>query len=134
MTGRATFYTIANARYFPGLVALINSLRLSGHADELVVLDEGLAPEQRERLAPHVTLVELPRGQPSHPALLKPYPAELSPSGIVALIDSDMIVTRALAGPLADAAKGRIAVYSDHESSASRWFAEWEQEFALSAP
>jgi hypothetical protein len=45
-----------------------------------------------------------------------------------------MIVTRRLTGALADAAEGRIAVFSDHESSASRWFAQWEQEFALAAP
>jgi len=134
MAEPATFYTIANARYFPGLVALLNSLRLNGHAEELVVLDQGLTPQQRERLAPHATLVELPGEQAAHPTLLKPYPAELSPSGIVVLIDSDMIVTRPLTGPLADAAEGRIAVFSDHESSASRWFAEWEQEFALAAP
>jgi hypothetical protein len=131
---RATFYTIANARYFPGVVALVNSLRLNGHAEEVVVLDEGLTHEQRKRLAQHATVIELPRERLSHPALLKPYPAELSPSGVVVLIDSDMIVTQPLTGPLADAAEGRIAVYSDHESSASRWFAEWEQEFALTAP
>jgi hypothetical protein len=134
MAERATFYTIANARYFPGLVALLNSLRLNGHDEELVVLDQGLTPQQRERLAPHATVVKLPGGRVTHPTLLKPFAAELSPSGIVVLIDSDMIVTRRLTGPLADAAVGRIAVFSDHESSASRWFAQWEQEFALAAP
>jgi hypothetical protein len=134
MAERVTFYTIANARYFPGLAALLNTLRLNGHEEELVVLDEGLTPGQRQRLAPHATLVELPRERLSHPALLKPYPAELSPSGVVVLIDSDMIVTRPLTGPLAAAGDGRIAVYSDHESSASRWFAEWEREFDLAAP
>jgi hypothetical protein len=134
MAERATFYTIADARYFPGLVALLDSLRLNGHDEELVVLDQGLTPAQRKRLAAHATVVELPGERHSHPALLKPYPAEFSPSGTVVLIDSDMLVTQPLSGPLADAAEGRIAVFSDHESSASRWFAEWEQEFELAAP
>jgi len=134
MAERATFYTIANARYFPGLVALLNSLRLKGHEEELVVLDQGLTPEQRERLAPHATVVELPGEQLANPQVLKPYPAQLSPTGIVVVIDSDMIVTRPLAEPLADARAGRISVFSDHESSAARWFAEWERDFELAAP
>jgi hypothetical protein len=134
MAETATFYTIANAPYFPGLVALLNSLRLNGHGEELVVLDEGLTPEQRGRLEPHATLVRLPGERLSHPALLKPYPAELSPKGIVVLIDSDMIVTRPLTGPLADATAGRISVFTDHESTETRWFAEWERDFELAVP
>ena len=108
MRGRAaTFYTIANARYFLGLVALLNSLRLKGHDEELVVLDEGLTPEQRERLEPHVTLVELPRERLSAtPCSPKPYPRPCSsPTGVVTLIDSDMIVTQ----PLAPAARPAAA-------------------------
>ena len=52
----STYYTIANAPFFPGLVALLNSLRLSGNAGELVVLDRGLEEEQRELLEPHAPL------------------------------------------------------------------------------
>jgi hypothetical protein len=107
----ATFYTIANARYFPGLVALLNSLRLTGHDQELVVLDEGLTAEQRAHLDPVVRLVELPEERLGHPALAKPYPHLLDPTGVVTLIDSDIIVTRSLAPALADAAAGKIAAY-----------------------
>ena len=133
MSERATFHTIANARYFPGLVALVNSMRLTGHDQEVVVLDLGLTPGQRERLADHVTLVQLPN-QVGHPAFMKPYPHRLAPAGTVVLIDSDMIVTASLDEPLADAAAGLIAVFGDHESTRSRWFAEWEQGFGLSGP
>ena len=130
----ATFYTIANARYFPGLVALLNSLRLTGHDQELVVLDEGLTAEQRARLDPLVRLVELPEERLGHPALAKPYPHLLDPTGVVTLIDSDIIVTRSLAPALADAAAGKIAAYRDHETTEGRWFAEWEEGFELSGP
>ena len=130
----ATFYTIANARYFPGLVALLNSLRLTGHDQELVVLDEGLTADQRARLDPFVRLVELPEERLGHPALAKPYPHLLDPTGVVTLIDSDIIVTRSLAPALADAAAGKIAAYRDHETTEGRWFAEWEEEFELSGP
>lgn len=133
MAERATFHTIANARYFQGLVALLNSLRLTGHDQELKVLDLGLTPQQRERLADHVTLVQLP-DELGHPVFMKPYAHRLSPTGTVVIIDCDMIVTASLDEPLADAAAGKIAVFSDHESTRDRWFAEWETEFQLSGP
>src|SRR3954447_2697181 len=66
-----TFYTIANAPFFPGLVGLLNSLRLSGNEGELVVLDRGLTAEQRARLEPHVRLVQLTEESTPHPTLLK---------------------------------------------------------------
>jgi len=47
-----TYYTIANAPFFPGVVALLNSLRLTRNTGELVVLDRGLDDDQRERLVP----------------------------------------------------------------------------------
>jgi hypothetical protein len=56
----STYYTIANSPFFPGLVALLNSLGLTGNRGELVVLDRGLEEEQRELLAPHATVVKLP--------------------------------------------------------------------------
>ncbi len=50
MSAGATFYTVTDAEFFPGTVALLNSLRLMGHREPLVVLDDGSATEQRERL------------------------------------------------------------------------------------
>ena len=132
--GAATFYTIANARYFPGLVALLNSLRLTGHDQELVVLDEGLTPEQRARLDPLVRLVELPEERLGHPALAKPYPHLLDPTGVVTLIDSDIIVTRSLAPALADAAPERSRRTGTTRTTEWRWFAEWEEDVQLSGP
>ena len=44
------FFTIADAGYFPGLVGLVNSLRLQGHGEPITVLDLGLLAEQRAAL------------------------------------------------------------------------------------
>src|SRR6187551_3977245 len=67
MGTEATFYTIADAGFFPGLVALLNSLRLTGNAGELVALDRGLTPAQRELLAGHVSVVDLPEAPAGSP-------------------------------------------------------------------
>jgi hypothetical protein len=56
-TASITFFTICNEAYFPGLVGLINSLRLVGHDSPIVVGDCGLTPEQRAVLADHCTPV-----------------------------------------------------------------------------
>ena len=127
-----TFFTIANAPYFPGLVGLVNSLRLVGHGDAIVVADCGLDAAQRALLAPHCTLFPMPRGAVANPTQYKPFPHLLAPKGIVVIIDSDMIVTRSLAEPIAAAARGKIAVFPDPDFD--RWFGEWRDVFALAAP
>jgi hypothetical protein len=134
MSETAAFYTVTTADYFTGLVALLNSLRLTGHQQELVVLDDGLTPAQRERLEPYVTLVELPGFEPALPALKKTFPDLLSRTGVVAQIDTDMIVTSSVEPQLAEAASGRIVLFPDHESNHDRWFAEWEELFRLAGP
>jgi len=134
MGTEATFYTIADAGFFPGLVALLNSLRLTANAGEVVVLDRGLTPEQRMRVVEHVTLVELPAALAGRPMLLKAYPHLLGASGTIVLVDSDMIVTRSLDDIVTRAQDGRICAFPDHRSHAGRWFAEWHDELGLRAP
>src|ERR671928_510778 len=85
-----TYYTIATAPFFPGLVALLNSLRLSGNDGELVVLDRGLQPGQRARLERHARVVDLPSDEGAHPQFLKAYAHVLEPRGVVVVIDSDI--------------------------------------------
>ena len=130
----ATFYTIADAGFFPGLVALLNSLRLTGNSGDLVALDRGLTTAQRRLLEGHVSLVELPEAPAGSPILLKPYPGALGASGTIVLVDSDMIVTRSLADIAALAGDGRICAFPDPLPHRGRWFAEWEQELELRAP
>jgi hypothetical protein len=127
-----TFYTVSNARYFPGTVALLNSLRLTGNAGELVVLDAGLTAAQRGRLDPHTTVLDVPHDVAMNPLLLKAYPASLAPSGVVVVIDGDIIVTGSLSETLDRAAAGAICVYPD--TASERWFREWQELFGLTAP
>jgi hypothetical protein len=129
---QATFYTIGNARYFPGVAALLNSLRLTGHRGELVILDCGFTPRQWDLLRAHCTLVDRPPEHVSSLWMLKPYPHLLRPEGTIVIIDSDMIVTRPLDTLVALADQGRICAFPDPESE--RWFGEWQQLFGLQGP
>ena len=127
-----TYYTIANAPFFPGLVALLNSLRLSGNEGELVVLDRGLEPGQRARLEPHARVVDLSREAAGHPTLQKPYPQVFEPSGVIVIVDSDMAVVRSLDPIVERAGAGRICVFPD--PIPDRWFAEWAEALGLREP
>lgn len=131
---RVRFFTVSDAAYFVGTVALLNSLRLTGHEQELVVLDRGLTSQQREALQGHVTLFELPFERVAHPYLVKPFPALMELDGVVALVDSDMVVTSSLEPILARAASGKICAFPNHPSELWRQFDEWHELFRLAAP
>jgi hypothetical protein len=73
-TDAATFYAVGNARYFPGAVALLNSLRLTGHAEQLVFGDCGFTPAQRTQLSPHCTLFEIPGNIATQAPSLRRFP------------------------------------------------------------
>jgi hypothetical protein len=124
----ARFYTITDAGYFPGTVALVNSLRLTGHTNEVVIFDRGLTALQRELLAPECRLFKFEK-EISHPAWLKPFPHVTGDEGTLVVIDSDIIVTGSLNEFLTDAAQGKITVFED--TSPQRWFAEWQSLFRL---
>ena len=129
----ARFFTISDPAFFVGTVALVNSLRITGHEQEVVVLDRGLTARQRELLAPSVTLVDVPAGH-ADPYLVKPFPALVDTDGVVVLLDSDMVVTDSLEPVLERAAAGAICVFPDHPADLDRWFAEWHELFGLGAP
>jgi hypothetical protein len=128
-----TYYTTASAPFFPGAVALLNSLRLCGNDGELVVVDAGLTREQRRALVAHADVVAAPAAVRENPSLAKPFPYVLGKSGVAVVIDSDMIVTADLAPFLRTAAAGKICLFPDHESTRGRWFAEWERGLDLRA-
>jgi len=116
----AGFYTVADSNFFPGVVALLNSLRVVGHEEPLFVLDCGLDRAQREMLAPHATLVSAPSG--AHPVMLKWRAPLTHPAQVMVLLDADMIITRPLNDLLEGAAAGRIVAF---ESGVDRFFPEW---------
>ena len=132
--GEVCFYTICNEPFFLGAVALINSLVLTGHHQPIVVGDCGLTPEQRAVLLQYdqVQLFKLDPSVVQNPAQYKAFPHIAGSSGVVVIIDSDMIVTGDL-GPIIDKARqGKICAFPNPIEN--RWFAQWHQIFSLSAP
>ncbi|MFD5405912.1 glycosyltransferase family protein [Streptomyces griseorubiginosus] len=124
------FYTVADRRFFPGLVALLNSLRLTGHEEPLVVVDIGLSPEQRVLLADHVVLVEPP--SPDLPAVfVAPYGPLRRPAEVAVLIDADIIVTRPLTELTEAARLGRIVAFVDCLPNSHRFHPEWQTTLGL---
>jgi hypothetical protein len=125
------FFTIADAAYYPGVVALLNSLRIQGHDDPVTVLDLGLTPAQRAELAAHCDFVRAPP-EPRHPWLLAPFVCRAHPTEITVYIDCDVVVTAPLHQILDDARAGKVCGFPDRLPD--RWFAEWEETFALPGP
>lgn len=123
-------YTIGDSGFFLGVVALCNSLRLTGNPMPLTLLDLGLTPEQRRLLEPHCEIRVLPRS--SYPYLQKAELLEDSSASVVVYVDSDIIVTGSLDDAVRDAASGRVVACTDVVGD--RWFAEWADGFALHAP
>jgi hypothetical protein len=125
----AAFYCVSSAEYFLGAAAMINSLRLAGHAERVFLLDCGLRPEQREVLAPHVTVVPAPSDAP--PYMLKAVAPRRHPAEVIVLIDADMIVNRSLAPLLEEARQGRVIA---PKLPMDRFFTEWGELLGLGAP
>jgi hypothetical protein len=125
---QATYFTSSDSRFFPGTVALINSLRLTGHEGEIVVIDLGLTKEQRQRLSRVATLESPVRARDGSSKAL---PAPARSRDPIVVIDSDMIVVASLNGMLDQAKRGKISLFPDPYE---RWFSEWSTGFALQAP
>ena len=58
---------------------------------------------------------------------MQSFPQVLEPSGIVVLIDSDMIVTGSLDEVYTVVRAGRICAYPDPPETRRRWFPEWHE-------
>lgn len=123
-------FTIGDEAFFPGVVALVNSLRLTGNSMPLTVLDLGLTADQRRLLEPHCELDAAPRNP--YPYLQKPELLQRSTAGVVVFLDADVIVTGSLDDVVRDAGEGRFVASLD--VAAERWFAAWSDLFALRAP
>ncbi len=124
-----TFFTIGDHAFFPGVAGLVNSLRVLGHTQRIVIADCGFTAPERHILEPHATLIPLSRADVKNPQQYKAFPFLVRPRGIVAIVDSDIIVTAPLDGVLASARDGKIVVFPDPEER--RWFAEWQDVFGL---
>jgi hypothetical protein len=116
-------YAISDSRFFLGLIALVNSLRLQGHREPIIVLDCGLADYQREILSHETTLIAAPAGSPPH--LLKYVAPLLHPADVMLLIDADVIVTRSLELLIHAAEESKIVAFTDrlHDRFDPQWSA-----------
>jgi hypothetical protein len=120
MSDGAAFYCVADERYFLGAVGLVNSLRLVGHDEQVMLLDCGLTSAQRELLAPQAEIVSAPSDAP--PWLLKTIAPLERPADTTVLVDTDMIATRPLTELLERAREGRVVAFRDRQD---RFFGEW---------
>lgn len=124
------FYCVADARYFLGAVALVNSLRLVGHDEPIFVLDSGLTPGQRSQLEAEVVVLPGPVGETPH--LLKSLAPLRRPADVMILVDTDVIVTRHLGTLAQTAASGRLVAVADRASQ--RFHPGWGEALRLSCP
>lgn len=120
---RCTFFTVADSRYWFGAVALVNSLRLAGHEEPVVVLDGGLSRAQRTRLEVAAEVVA-PPSPTRAPFLAKWLLPLMRGSSAPVLLDADLVVTQSLSPLLAEIERGRVVAFVDRLST--RAFAEWD--------
>jgi hypothetical protein len=129
------FFTSADSRFFVGSAAMLNSLAASGNRGDAFVVDVGLRPDQRARLARTAEVLTLPPALGGlHPLFAKLTADLFWSDGIVVLLDSDMVVTAPLDRLVEQAAAGKIAVHPDHEITRGRQFPEMVTTFELKAP
>jgi hypothetical protein len=128
-----TYVTVADSKFFLGVVALVNSLRLTGNTEPIVVIDAGLSEEQVRRLS-EVCEVRSPatNREGELPAFIKPAVCAMGFPGTTVLLDSDIIVTSRLTPISEQAAAGKFCIFIDTESR--RVFEEWREPLALTAP
>ena len=110
-----SFYSVADREYFLGAVALINSLRLVGHRERMVILDCGLAEEQRDLLGREATIVTVSQNdlETLPRFLLRDRAPLLRPAETMILLDADIIVTRSLEPIFKLAQAGKIIAFDD---------------------
>ena len=124
-------FTVCDAGYFPGAVALLNSLHLSGNQLPLTVLDVGMTHEQRRLMEPHCEIVKYVGDR--HPYLCKLIAPMESDADTIVLIDSDIVVTGLLTDGITAAEGGAVYAFAEPHS-VGRWFAEWTGILGLDAP
>jgi hypothetical protein len=122
----AAFYCASSELYFPGAVAMINSLRLQGHREPIYVLDCGLEPAHRRLLSTEATVVPSPSDVPPH--LLKTIAPMAHPARTMVLIDVDMVVTKPLGELIAKASAGHVVAFADN---LDRFVPEWGELLGL---
>jgi hypothetical protein len=123
------FYAVADAKFFPGLAAMLNSLRLVGHTEPIFVVDAGLTAAQRKALVPHATVLPATAGDAA--VFLAPAGPLRRPAEVMVLIDADIIVTRPLTKLIEEARTGHVVGIVNEPPNHDRWFPEWSEVLGL---
>jgi hypothetical protein len=83
---RVRVFAVGDAEYFLGVVALVNSLRITGNDMPVTVLDLGFTFGQRTLLASHCELIAAPRDR--HPHITKMVAPMQADDEVVVLLDA----------------------------------------------
>ena len=124
-------YTVANERFFVGLLALVDSLRVNRYDGTIVVVDTGLSFAQREALAGAVVLETAPPGLPSH--YVKVVGPLSRPDDVMVFIDADILCVRPIDELAQRAHEGAIVVFEDigRVGYSDRLWRDWEERLSL---
>lgn len=117
------FYTLSDEHHFLGVVALLNSLRLSGHAEPLVVSDIGLNERQLALLEPHVELFSPTWRHGEVIDFLRHQAPLLDRRSHSVIVDADIIVLRSLVPLLELSDQKSIVAVTD--GVPQRFYPEW---------
>jgi hypothetical protein len=125
-------YTVANARFYPGLVALVSSLRVQGHRGPIVVVDTGLTPSQIESLT-DTTIIAATPDRSAHYAYAKPFGPMERPDDVMLLVDADMLCVRPLDDIVDLARSGSIVAIEDigRPGLTERTWRQWAEHLQL---
>ncbi|MDO8209844.1 hypothetical protein [Conexibacter sp. CPCC 206217] len=130
---QVTHVTVSDSKFFIGLVGMINSLRMTGNDEPLIVIDVGLTDKQKALISRECEIVPPPIPKDRvFVVLLKASLHLLGIRGIATLLDSDVIITRKMTPILDDAAAGKLVVVADQ--FLERYFDEWGPVLGLDPP
>ena len=121
------FYTAIDARHFVGAVGLINSLRLSGHDQPIVVTDIGMTEPQRRAMEAAAEILD--GGDTAHGVLAKPFGPLTHPAEVMVVLDADVLVLRSLDSLIDESRTGKLVFFENDDPT--RFFTEWS---AMGAP
>ena len=120
------FYCVCDREHFPGLVALVNSLRVLGHDEPVYVLDCGFEPWQRDTLRLDPKVVAVSDESSLHPMLVKATLPLARPARTMVVVDVDIIFTARLDGLVETATRtGKPILFPD--TWGDRFEPAWER-------
>jgi hypothetical protein len=119
---KVAFYCASDSSHVPGLVALLNSLRLHGHEEELVVLDAGLSDSDRAVLRSHASVETAIAGIAP---IFRKYALPRRKAEVHVILDADLILTRSL-DPLFELAR-RPAIVAFADDLVDRFHPDWSR-------